>query len=225
MGHKQGDQGEGAVDAVKAVGRFYMVLKGSVESFDELLVGSELLGLAIEILESDDFAVLEGGIFGSLGIEEVDACGIGRVAIGDQDKSLVGICGADGFFHGNNSREGVPGVGQVVGGDFEALGRDEEEDIVMFSQDLDVGFIPSADFINGSLMGQVKAMAIEGGGGGVVQYGLIGDGEGEHGAQHEGGLSGTEGKRDIKGEDQAEDIRGVVDSGQIGGWWFWVGMG
>jgi len=130
-----------------------MVLKGSVESFDELFVGSELLGLAIEILESDDFAVLEGRILGSFGIEEVDACGIGGVAIGDQDKSLVGICGADGLFHGDNSWEGVPGVGQVVGGDFEVLGRDEEEDIVMFSQDLDVGFIPSADFTNGSLMG------------------------------------------------------------------------
>jgi len=40
MGHKEGDQGESTIGAVKAVGRFYMVLKGSVESFDELLVGS-----------------------------------------------------------------------------------------------------------------------------------------------------------------------------------------
>ena len=144
MGYKQDDQGESTVGAVKAVGRFYMVFKGPIESFDELFVGSELLGLAIEILESDDFAVLEGRILGSLGIEEVDACGVGRVAIGDQDKSLVGICGADGLFHCNNSGEGFPGVGQVVGGDLQGFGRDEEEDIVMFPEDLDVGFIPSA---------------------------------------------------------------------------------
>jgi len=52
MGHKQGDQGESTIDAVKAVGRFYMVLKGSVESFDELFVGSVGFGLSVEILES-----------------------------------------------------------------------------------------------------------------------------------------------------------------------------
>ena len=58
MGDKQGDQGECTIDAVKAVGRFYMVFKGPVESFDELFVGSEVLGLTVEILESDDLAVL-----------------------------------------------------------------------------------------------------------------------------------------------------------------------
>lgn len=45
MGYKQGGQGEGTVNTVKPVGRFDMVFKGSVESFDELLVGSVSLGL------------------------------------------------------------------------------------------------------------------------------------------------------------------------------------
>ena len=58
MGDKQGDKGEGTVGAVKAMGRFYMVFKGSIESFDELLVGSVGLGLTVEILESDDLVVL-----------------------------------------------------------------------------------------------------------------------------------------------------------------------
>ena len=111
MGHKQDDQGKSAIDGVKAVGGFYMVLKGSVESFDELLVGSELLRLTVEILEADYFAVLEGRILSSLGIEEVDASGIGRVSIGHQDKGLVWISGADGFFHCNNSWESLPGCG------------------------------------------------------------------------------------------------------------------
>jgi hypothetical protein len=74
----------------------------------------------------------------------VDPCGIGRVSIGHKDKSLVWISGADGLFHCNDGREGFPGVSQVVGCDLETLGRDEEEDIVMFPQDLDVGLIPSA---------------------------------------------------------------------------------
>jgi hypothetical protein len=58
MGHKEGDKGACTVDAVKAVGRFYMVFKGSVESFDELFVGSVVLGLTVEILESYHLAVL-----------------------------------------------------------------------------------------------------------------------------------------------------------------------
>lgn len=58
MGHKQDDQGERTIGAVKAVGRFDMVFKGAVESFDELLIGSKLLGLVIQILKSDDLAVL-----------------------------------------------------------------------------------------------------------------------------------------------------------------------
>ena len=58
MGYKEGDQGESPIGAVKAVGRFYMVFKGAVETFDELFVGSELLRLTVEILKSNDLAVL-----------------------------------------------------------------------------------------------------------------------------------------------------------------------
>jgi len=128
----------------------------------------------------------------------VDSCGIGGIAISHQDNDLVWICGANGLFHGNNGREGFPGVGQVVGGDLESFGRDEEEDIVMFAHDFDVGLIACAYFIDGSLTGQVKAMAIEGGRSRVVQYGLIGDVDGEHGPEDEGRLSRTQGKRDVK---------------------------
>ena len=72
------------------------------------------------------------------------SCGIGGVSIGHKDNGLVWICGANGLSHSNNSREGFPGVGQVVGSNLQSLGRDEEEDIVMFPEDLDVGFIPCA---------------------------------------------------------------------------------
>ncbi len=225
MGHKQGDQGECPIVAVKAVGRFDMVFESSVESFDELFVRSVGFGLRVEILESYNLVVLEGWIVGSLGVEKVDACGIGGVSIGDQDNGLVRICGANGLFHCNDSREGFPGVGQVVGGDFESLGRDEEEDIAMFSQDLDVGLIPSAEVINRSLLGEVEAMAIEGGRSGVVQHGLIGDRDAEHGAQDEGRLSRTQGKSDVKREDKAENIRSVMDGPQIDGRLFGLGEG
>ena len=60
-------------------------------------------------------------------------------------------------------------------------------------------------------------MAIEGGGRRVVQNGLIGDRDGEHGAEDEGRLSGTEGERDIKSQDEAKNMRSVVDGPQIDG--------
>ncbi len=58
MGNKEGDKGESPIGTVKAVGGFYMVFKGAVESFDELLVGAVGFGLTVEILESDHLAVL-----------------------------------------------------------------------------------------------------------------------------------------------------------------------
>ncbi len=58
MGYKQDDKGESSIGAVEAVGRFDVVFEGPVESLDELLVGSELLGLTVKVLESYHFAVL-----------------------------------------------------------------------------------------------------------------------------------------------------------------------
>ena len=58
MGHKEGGQSEGAINAVKPMGRIDMVFVSSVESFDELFIGSVDFGLAVEILESYDLVVL-----------------------------------------------------------------------------------------------------------------------------------------------------------------------
>ena len=58
MGHKERGKGECTINAVKAVGRFYMVFKGPVESFDELLVGAVGFGFSVEILELYYLSVL-----------------------------------------------------------------------------------------------------------------------------------------------------------------------
>jgi len=60
-------------------------------------------------------------------------------------------------------------------------------------------------------------MAIEGGGSRVVQYGLIGDRDGEHGPEDEGRLSRTQGEGDVKSQDKANNIGSVVDGPQIDG--------
>jgi len=58
-------------------------------------------------------------------------------------------------------------------------------------------------------------MAIEGGRSGIVQYGLIGDRDGEDGSEDESRLSCAEGERDIKSQDKAKNMRSVVDGPQI----------
>ena len=116
---------------------------------------------------------------------------IGGVPIGHKDNGLFRICGANRLSHRNNGRKGFSCVCHVVGRDLETLGRDEEEHIVMFSYDPDVGLIPCAYFINRSLTGEVKAMAREGGRGCIVEYGLVGEGDTEYGSEDQGGLPGT----------------------------------
>jgi hypothetical protein len=58
-------------------------------------------------------------------------------------------------------------------------------------------------------------MAIEGGGSRVVQYGLVGDRDGEHGPEDESRFSCTQGERDVKRQDKAKNRRSIVDGPQI----------
>ena len=69
-------------------------------------------------------------------------------------------------------------------------------------------------------------MAIEGGRSCVVQYGLIGDGDGEDGAEDESRFSCAQGEGDVKSEDEAKNMRSVVDGPQIDGRGFglWEGQ-
>jgi len=60
-------------------------------------------------------------------------------------------------------------------------------------------------------------MAIEGGCSRVVQNGLIGDWDGEHGPEDEGCFSCTQGEGDVKSQDKADNIGCVVDGPQIDG--------
>jgi hypothetical protein len=74
-------------------------------------------------------------------------------------------------------------------------------------------------------MGHIKAMTIKGGSSGIIQHRLVGDGDTEYGSKDRSGLSGAQGKGDIEGEDKAEDIGCVVNSGQVDGRLLRAGMG
>ena len=94
----------------------------------------------------------------------------------------------------------------MVGGDFQGLGGDEEEDEVVFALDLDIGFICGADRVNGAFSLEIEEVAVVGGGLSVVEHGLVGDGDAKDIAQNEGGFSGGDGAGDVKSEDEAQDI-------------------
>lgn len=74
-------------------------------------------------------------------------------------------------------------------------------------------------------MGPIKAMRIKGGGSGIIQHRLVGDGDTEYGSKDGSGLPGAQGKGDVEGEDEAEGIGCVVDSGQVDGRLLRAGMG
>lgn len=79
-----------------------------------------------------------------VGIDEVDACRIRGIAVSDESDLLIEFCSADSLLHGDDSVLGVPGVCEVISGDFEVLGRDKEEDVIMFAHDFDISFITGA---------------------------------------------------------------------------------
>jgi len=131
---------------------------------------------------------------------------------------LIRTCGADRLLHGDDCRQGLSVVRDMVCGDLETPGGDEEEDVVMFPHDLDVSFITGADVINGSFMFQVEAVAIEGSGRGIVQHRLEGHINIEHRPHNEGSFPGADGEGHVEGKDKAEDIGGVVDFDEVHTW-------
>ena len=58
----------------------------------------------------------------------------------------------------------------MVRSDFQVIGRDEEEYVLMFAQDLDVGFITGRYVINQTFVLEIEPMAVPGGTGGVILF-------------------------------------------------------
>lgn len=98
---------------------------------------------------------------------------IRRVAVGNESDFLIRLCSAYSFNHGSDGGLGVSVVDNVVSGDLQAFRGDKEEDIIMFAQDLDIGFITCADVIDRAFILDVKAMTVKGGGFGIIEDGLI----------------------------------------------------
>ena len=98
-----------------------------------------------------------------------------RVAVCDKSDLLIRACSAYSFNHGRYSGLSVSVVGDVVSGDLKAFRGDKEEDVIVFAQDLDIGFITCTDVIDRAFILEVKAMAVKGGSFSIIEDSLIRD--------------------------------------------------
>lgn len=76
MSNEQSSQRDSAIRAIEAMRGFHVVFISSVKALNELLEGSELLGLFIEVLKANDLMMLDIGVISRVGIDEVDAGGV-----------------------------------------------------------------------------------------------------------------------------------------------------
>ena len=145
----------------------------------------------------------------------MDASGISGVTVRNESDFLVITSSPDSFLHSDNRWQGSPVACNVIGGDFKAFAGDEEKHVLIFAQHLDVGFIASRDIIDLSFMSEVKAVTVPGSTGSVIEHSLMRDLDTEDISEDSRSFSGRDGKRDIEGEDQSEDILAVMNFRQF----------
>ena len=105
--------------------------------------------------------MLDSGAIVFLGIQEKDAGGIGWITVTDESDILPRCCGAARLIHGDDGRLCSPVIGHVIGCDFQVPRGDEEKDVLLFSQDLYIGFIACLDVIDLAFVGHVETAAIK----------------------------------------------------------------
>lgn len=103
----------------------------------------------------------------------------------------------------------------MIGRNFEAFGGDKEEDVIMLALDFNVGFIARAYWVDMAFMLQIEGMAVESSSGSVIEDGLIRDVDVEDRSENVCSFPGSDGKRNIEGEDKTKDVGRIVDFSKI----------
>lgn len=117
MGHDERGHGKGAVGSFEAAEWAHMEFKRAVKPFNDLFKWTELGRDFVKVLETDDLFEGDLVIFVAFFVKEHDTGGVGRVSIGNEGNFLVGVCGTDGFVHGDGGRQGFAVIRDVVGRD------------------------------------------------------------------------------------------------------------
>ena len=82
----------------------------------------------------------------------MDASRIRGITVSNENNILTWLCSAYGLIHGSNSRLNPSVVGNVICGDLKAFRRNKEKDVMMFTHNLDIGFIAGAYRVARSFM-------------------------------------------------------------------------
>lgn len=117
MGDKEYQFGHRTIDAAKAVLRLDMIFIRSVQPLYHLLVWPVLFRFIVQVLQADH--VFQGQLeLVIVGIDEVQVCLLGWVAIGDQRNLLLFISSPDGLKHRGDGGFCPAVIAEVVGGNF-----------------------------------------------------------------------------------------------------------
>lgn len=172
----------------------------------------------VEVFQSQDLRESVGRLIGrSLGIEVVEGGDISRVSVCDEVKALILGLGTSRLVHGDGSGQGIAFGGHMVSGDLMRMGIEEQESEMMLAGDPQVGFIAGDGGTDGSFMPKVELMAVVGRRLGVIEDGLKTDFGSKDLTDHFRCFAGRKGEGDVKGQDQAKDVRGSVNACQIDG--------
>ena len=103
----------------------------------------------------------------------------------------------------------------MIGRDLVRFGIEEKEGVVMFAGHTDISFIAGGRIAERGFMTEVEVVAVVGGSLSVVEDRLITEGDVKDLAQDLGGFTSRECKRDMEGQDQAEQIGRAMNAGQV----------
>jgi len=164
--------------------------------------------LFVLVFQADNDALLdpvEGFTF-RVEVNGMDGGAVRRKAIGDQPDGLTGRNGPNGFVECDLGVLGASIIGDVVGVDSTRYGADGEPCVIPFASDADVGFVGGKQRIDQTFVMGVELVTEHGGVLGVIEDGLVRDGDLKDISEDVGRLPGTGSVRDVESQSKAESV-------------------
>jgi len=103
----------------------------------------------------------------------------------------------------------------MISDNLPALFREKKEHISVSTADFDIGFIARQIGVQGAFVREIEVMAVKGRGFRVIEHGLMRDGNPKELAEHQRRFARPDGKRDVKGENQTDPMRRVMNAMQV----------
>lgn len=103
----------------------------------------------------------------------------------------------------------------MIGDNLPAAFGEKEKDEAVFAANFDVGFIAGKVRIEGSLVGEIEAMAVESRRFGIIQYGLMRNRDAKELPEHQSRFPRADGKRNIESENQSHQMWRLMNAMKI----------